>query len=187
MYLSRNHLDMSMPSPTALGPFTIPVCPGNSAETTEAESRNSASVSFRKYGGTEVRSVLYDRPNDRDELALDFDIVGPGVNWLHGDIGRLESHAIVLVIELLERRFLFVLEPNGNGVAVFTGLLMAEQDDIPIVDERIDHRMSLDSQCEEIAAAVGNELGAQLDRLAGLGALQMLRQRDWQSGGKLAD
>ena len=110
------------------------------------------------------REKLLDRgPNDRHELALYLDVGGLGVDRRHRHVRRLQTHSFALVVEALERGLPLVLQPDRDRVAVFTRLLLAQDDDVAIVDERINHRVSLDPQRKEPIRASAEHVGSQFD------------------------
>ena len=91
-------------------------------------------------------------PHDGHELALNPDVIGTGVDWVHRDIGGLEPNLLAFQKELLERRFLLVLEPDRNRLAVFSGFLRLEDHDIAIVDQGVDHRVPAYAEGEELVS-----------------------------------
>ena len=112
-----------MPTPSVHGVTMIPVRTDLAVHKTTAEPRSSAvepiidlyeiplidKISTLAGLPLDLLDRLEHRANDGHQLSLDLDIVWPGVDRLHGDIGRLQPNTIVLVVELFERRFLLVL------------------------------------------------------------------------------
>src|SRR5579884_3612642 len=137
--------------------------------------------------GAQARSASADRANDRHELALDLDIAGRGIDRVHRHVGRLQADAIALAVEPLQRRLLLVLQPDRDGLTVLARLLAPQKDDIPVVDEGVHHRVALDAQREEIAAAVRHQIAAQLDRLRGVAPFEVAGDGDRETGGDLTD
>src|SRR5439155_3789419 len=100
-------------------------------------------------------------------------------------VGRLQSHAILLLEEALQRRAV-VFEQRDDDVAVPGGVLLLHDDVVAVVDVVIDHRFAADAQDEGLATPA-RELARDrerfrlvlhcVDRLAG-GDLPDDRRRD---------
>ena len=104
-------------------------------------------------------------PDDGNEFALNLDIVCAGVDRLHGYIRGLKPNAGTFEVDLFERRLFLLSQPDRDRFAVLAGLLPAKQHDVAIVDQGVNHRVSLDPEREEIAAVVWNKIAAQFDHL----------------------
>src|SRR5690606_10294611 len=103
----------------------------------------------------------------------------------HRAVGGLESNAIALMVEPLERRLLLRAEPDGNRLPVLAGLLMAQDDDVAVVDQRVDHRQALDPQRKETVRLAPEQVGADLDLLGRLIQDDVVEDRDRCTGGDL--
>jgi len=54
-------------------------------------------------------------------------------------------------VELLEGRRAIIRQPHGHQVAVIAGLLLAQDDDIAVIDQGINHRVALHLQGVDLA------------------------------------
>src|SRR5579862_3431460 len=84
--------------------------------------------------------------DDGFDATDDLDIAR--VDWRHRLILRLKPHPPGLPIEAFHRRF--AIEHRDHDLAVFGAALRADQDQIPVEDGGIDHRVALNPKHEAV-------------------------------------
>ena len=94
----------------------------------------------------ETGDTLFQLTNHRHHFALDAYICGGQEHFRIAGIGRSQPHLIAFKLEVLERRFVLGVEPGGDHFTVFRPLLMAEDDDIPVQNAGVNHRITLHAQ-----------------------------------------
>ncbi len=84
--------------------------------------------------------------------------------------------------EALQRRRLFVLQPNGDHLAVAGRLLVAHDDQITIVNQGIDHGVAFDFQRVHAALILADVL-RQLNHVPAVGRDAIVQDGDGLAGG----
>src|SRR5690606_11987839 len=102
-------------------------------------------------------------------------------------IRGLQPNAGAFVIEALAGRLLLGSEPHRHRLPVLAGLLMAEDDDVSVVDERVDHRHPLYPQREEPVGARADQIAADVDGLRRLVDHDVIEDWNRLTGGDLPD
>src|SRR6185503_7961822 len=100
----------------------------------------------------QAKSIAAHHPDDN---ALHLHLVRLDEDWLHGRIGRLQTHAAVLAKQLLERDVRAVHERDDH-LAVVGGPPILDDYVIAVADLLVDHRVALDAQ--HVAVALAHEI-----------------------------
>src|SRR5688500_10548764 len=83
--------------------------------------------------------------NDNDYFAFDFQWFALlNEDWLHRRVGRLQAIAIPFLEEILQCSFIIAWQPDRYHFTIACICGWLENNDISIVDHRIDHGVSLD-------------------------------------------
>src|SRR5581483_3924634 len=128
-------------------------------------STSAAPSTARRSSGRKRRPGL-DPPDQANDLALDAHLLGAHIDRLHLAVGRLEPYPIALTKVALERRLAVLAcavgEQGNYHVAVVRRLRRADDDQVPIVDEVLDHRLAADAQRVGI---LGRKIVTELDHI----------------------
>ena len=84
--------------------------------------------------------------NHRHNFAFYTHVCGRQEHLRVTGIGRAQTNLVPFQIEVLERRFILVVDPSGDHLTVFGPLLMPEDDNISIEDAGVDHGIALHAQ-----------------------------------------
>ena len=87
-----------------------------------------------------------------DYFALDF--YGAGVfdeDRAHRRVGGLQPNATIFVVEIFQGGFRFIIQPDCYHITIFNLVLRwLHDDDIAIIDHRVDHGISANLQRKEL-------------------------------------
>jgi hypothetical protein len=103
-------------------------------------------------------------PDDTHYDALDLHLCGFHDERCHGDVRRLESHAVAgFAIELLDGGRV-VADEGHDHLPVLSGVLGAHHDVVPVPDLLVDHRVALDLE-DVVVVPAAHHVGGDGQRL----------------------
>src|SRR5258705_3628229 len=105
---------------------------------------------IRKRGADRLVQLIL--PHHTDDNPLHLDMIRIDHQRLHCRIGRLQAHAPVLPIELLQRD-IRAAEECDNHFPVVGGFAVLDDDEFAIADVLVNHRIALDAQHIGVALA----------------------------------
>src|SRR5262249_58975741 len=79
------------------------------------------------------------------------EVAGADEDGGHLGVGGLEADVVLLGVEVLHRRL--VADEGDHDVAALGGDLLADEDVVAAEDAGLDHRVAVDAQAEDVAAA----------------------------------
>lgn len=135
---------------------TFDGCPSNivtEGKTHREHAQSAPSLFYSLMSKLSGRLLAIHLADDHHHLALDFNRAGIlDVDGLHRGISWLEAYVPVLQVKVLESRFVPIAQPDSHQFAIMGFARRFHYDNVPIVDHRIDHRVSLDFEGEQVIA-----------------------------------